>query len=115
MPKRPPTARPRPKPAPLPAAKGDRLTHRELRNTPGCAWERLANEEPLTLVADGEVKALVIPITDGNADRALESYQRGRALMAMQDIQSGARQKGTSSMSLAEINAIVRSVRKARR
>ena len=31
-----------------------RVTYRELRNTPGRVWERLAGGGPRTLVADGE-------------------------------------------------------------
>ena len=89
----------------------DRITYRELRNTPGRVWERLAEGRPLTLVADGEVKAVVIPITDGDPARALSAYRRGRALQAMREIQMEAQRNGTSKMTLAEINAIFREVR----
>lgn len=92
----------------------DRVTYRELRNTPGRVWERLAENTPLTLVADGEVKAVVIPITDGDPARALSAYRRGRALQAMQEIREEARRNGTSKMTLAEINAIIREVRRER-
>jgi hypothetical protein len=34
-----------------PAPSGDRVTYRDLRNTPGRVWERLASREILTLVA----------------------------------------------------------------
>lgn len=92
-------------------AESDRVTYRELRNTPGRVWERLAANTPLTLVADGEVKAIVIPITDGDPARALSAYRRGRALQAMREIQMEAQRNGTSKMALAEINAIIREVR----
>ncbi|MFI5310067.1 MAG: hypothetical protein ACHQQ3_02445 [Gemmatimonadales bacterium] len=89
----------------------DRVTYRELRNTPGRVWERLAGNTALTLVADGEVKALMIPVTSGDGRSALDSYTRGRALLAMQNIQAEARRNGTSKMTLAEINKIIREVR----
>ena len=96
------------------AVETDRITYRELRNTPGRVWERLADDTPLTLVADGEVKALVIPITDGDTRKALDAYSRGRAMIAMQDIQAEARRNGTSTMTLEEINTIIREVRRQR-
>jgi hypothetical protein len=81
MPKNPKSTRDRPRATPAPES--DRVTYRELRNTPGRVWERLARNEVLTLVADGSTKALVIPVEDGNAGDALEAYRRGRAMMAI--------------------------------
>jgi hypothetical protein len=90
---------------------GDRLTYRELRNTPGRVWERLSTDRPLTLVADGQPKALLIPIPDGDAAAAQEAYERGRALLAVRRIQEAARRGGASAMTLDQINRIIREVR----
>jgi hypothetical protein len=97
------------------APESERVTYRELRNTPGRVWERLARDEILTLVADGSAKAIVIPINDGNAHDALEAYRRGRAMMAIAGIRRAAREKGTSRMTLADINDVIRKTRAARR
>lgn len=91
---------------------GDRVTYRELRNTPGQVWERLALDRPLTLVADGQAKALLIPIPDGDAAGAHEAYLRGRALLAVRRIQDAARRGGKSAMTLDEINRVIREVRR---
>lgn len=91
---------------------GDRVTYRELRNTPGVVWERLAQDQPLTLVAEGQPKALLIPILDGDADAAREAYLRGRALLAVRRIQDAARRGRTSAMSLQEINRVIGEVRR---
>jgi hypothetical protein len=74
-------------------------------------WERLANDETLTLVAGGEAKALLIPIPDGDAAAAQEAYRRGRALIAVRRIQDEARRSGRSSMSVEDINEIIRATR----
>jgi hypothetical protein len=42
--------------------RSNHVTYRELRNTPGKVWERLEADQPLTLMAGGEPKALLIPI-----------------------------------------------------
>ncbi|MGH7330561.1 MAG: hypothetical protein ACREJX_19605 [Polyangiaceae bacterium] len=92
----------------------DRVTYRELRNTPGRVWERLAANEILTLVADGKAKAIVIPVEDGNERDAVEAYKRGRAMMAIATMRRSARANGTSATSLAAINAAVSKVRRER-
>ena len=107
-----------PKPArnkPPPAHESDRVTYRELRNTPGRVWERLARNEILTLVADGSAKAIVIPVDDGNARDALEAYRHGRAMMAIASIRRAARGNGTAKLTLADINEVIRKTRAERR
>ncbi len=101
--------------ATLPEPGSDRVTYRELRNTPGRVWERLAANQILTLVADGRARALVIPVDDGNARDALEAYRRGRAMMAIASIRRTARANGSAKMSLAEINNVIRETREQRR
>lgn len=90
---------------------GDRVTYRELRNTPGQVWERLSRDRPLTLFADGKAKALLIPIPDGDAAAAQEAYLRGRALLSVRRIQDAARRGGRSAMMLDQINRVIREVR----
>jgi len=111
MPKKPKkSAKPAPK-----KSDTSRLTYRELRNTPSLVWERLSNDEPLTLVADGEAKALVIPVQDGDVAIALEAYRRGRAMISLRRIRERARKNGASKMTLGEINEVIREVRAERR
>jgi hypothetical protein len=75
-------------------------------------WERLAQDQPLTLYAEGEAKALLIPIPDGDAAAAEEAYLRGRALLAVRRIQDAARLGGRDAMTLAEINRVIHAVRR---
>lgn len=91
------------------------ITYRDLRNTPGRVFERLAAGEALTLVADGTGRALLIPIEDGDTATAIDAWRRGRALLALARLQAEARRAGTSKLGLAEINTEVRAVRRARR
>ncbi len=92
----------------------DRIGNRELRNTPGWAWEHLAKDEPLALVAEGEAKAVVIPLVDGDAATALEAYRRGRAMMAVARLRTGARQSGASKLGVDQINELIAKVRAER-
>ena len=92
-----------------------RVTYRELRNTPGKVFERLASGEPLELVADGDTKAILIPVEEGDAASTLDAWKRGRALLAFARLQSDAQRKGTTDMSLSEITSEIKAARKARR
>jgi antitoxin (DNA-binding transcriptional repressor) of toxin-antitoxin stability system len=94
---------------------GPSITYRDLRNTPGRVFERLATGEALTLVADGTGKAVLIPVEDGDVDTALDAWRRGRALLALARLQAGARRSGASELAVADIDAEVRSVRASRR
>jgi serine/threonine-protein kinase RIO1 len=100
---------------PATGSESDRVTYRELRNTPGRVWERLAANQVLTLVADGRARAIVIPVDDGNEQNVLEAYRRGRAMMAIASMRRSARETGASAMTLAEINAVIRKTRDERR
>lgn len=91
------------------------VTYRDLRNTPGRVYERLAEGEPLTLVADGEAKALLIPIEDGDVETVKSAWQRGRALLALQRLQARARVEGTSRLNRTQIDTEIALARKERR
>jgi len=91
------------------------ITYRDLRNTPGRVFERLAAGESLGLVSDGAVKALLIPVDEGDVQTAMDAWIRGRAMLALARLQAGAREKGTATMSLPEITKEISAARRARR
>jgi hypothetical protein len=99
---------------PLPRT-DDRVTYRELRNTPGRVWERLAANEALTLVAEGVPKAILVPVENGDVRGAYEAWTRGRAMLAAARMRRSARESGASKLTLREINALIRTARDERR
>jgi len=111
---KPPRATPARRDLPATESGSTRVTYRELRNTPGRVWERLADNKVLTLVADGRARAIVIPVDDGDAQSALEAYRRGRAMMAVASMRRSARESGASALTLADVNAVIRQVRDER-
>jgi hypothetical protein len=100
---------------PRPPRESDRVTYRDLRNTPGRVWERLASNEVLTLVAEGEAKALLVPVEGGDVRAAYEAYARGRAMLAAARLRRSAREAGADTLSLGDINALIRKSRDERR
>lgn len=102
-----PKKRPRP-------TETDRVTYRELRNTPGRVWERLDADEPLALVADGRPRALLIPLVDGDVRAAYEAYVRGRAMLAAARIRRQSAADRTGPRGLKEVNDLIARTRRAR-
>ena len=98
-----------------PSFESDRVTYRELRNTPGRVWERLDADEPLALVADGRPRALLIPLVDGDVRAAYEAFIRGRALLAAARIRKQVTAARTGPMGLKEVNDLIARTRQARR
>jgi antitoxin (DNA-binding transcriptional repressor) of toxin-antitoxin stability system len=94
---------------------GPVITYRDLRNTPGRVFERLASGEPLTLVADGTGKALLLPIEDGDVNTALDAWRRGRALLAQARLQAEARRFGAAELDIGDIDEEIRAARAVRR
>ncbi len=91
------------------------ITYRELRNTPGQVFERLAAGEPLSLVAEGTTKAILIPVADDDVATVLDAWQRGRALLALARLQSEARRTGASELPKERLTGEIAAARKARR
>ena len=92
----------------------DRVTYRDLRNTPGRVWERLADKEMLTLIADGEAKAILVPVENGDVRSAYEAFTRGQAMLAASRLRRKAREAGTNKLSLSDINAVIGAARDKR-
>lgn len=97
-----------------PAGESDRVTYRELRNTPGRVWERLEADEPLALVADGRPRALLIPLVDGDVAAAYEAFIRGRAMLAASRIRRQAAAGRSGPMTLKDVNDLIARTRRAR-
>lgn len=91
------------------------ITYRDLRNTPGQVFERLAAGEYLPVMSEGVAKGLLVPIEDGDVAAAIDAYRRGRALIALSRLQQASRARGTDKLTLADINGEVAATRRQRR
>lgn len=91
------------------------ITYRDLRNTPGQVFERLAAGEYLPVMSEGEAKGLLIPVEDGDVATVIDAYRRGRALIALTRLQQGARARGTTDLTVEEVSAEISAARRQRR
>ncbi|HXL73082.1 MAG TPA: type II toxin-antitoxin system Phd/YefM family antitoxin [bacterium] len=88
---------------------------RDFRSKSGKVWKDLADEKDILLTSNGKPIALVSSVSEDTMDDSLAALRQARAMMAVERMQSRSVSKGTSTMSLKEINAEIAAVRKGRR
>jgi hypothetical protein len=78
--------------------------------------ERLRDERELLLTSDGQPVAVLVHVDTGDDPEAvIRSIRDARSRLALGRIREAARRRGTSRLTLAEINREVESVRAERR
>lgn len=90
------------------------LNYRELRNTPSAVWEALQSDDAVAIVSNGQPRALMLEIENGDVNGALELVRRIRAQMALAKLRSGAQRDGTDQLDGEEIEAEVHRARSER-
>lgn len=90
------------------------VTVRELRTRTAEVQARLANGD-VVLTSNGRPTALLTRVDDGDLDELVRELRLARARIHMRRMQSAARTSGATSLEMADIDAEVQAVRKARR
>ena len=78
-------------------------------------WSKLARERDVILTSNGKPIAILSAVTEDTLEDALAAVRRARAITAVERLQSRSVSAGTDSATLNEINAEIRTARKARR
>jgi hypothetical protein len=87
---------------------------RDFRSKSGKVWSDLAREKDFLLTSNGKPIAIVSAVSEADVEDSLAALRQVRAMMAVERMQSRSLAKGTSKMSLKEINAEISAVRKER-
>lgn len=90
------------------------MTIGEFRAATGAARKRLAANDTIVLTANGRPFAKVTPLPPPEAEAEAATLRGERFRAALKACQDSAKQAGTSGMSLAQINAIIRDARRER-
>jgi hypothetical protein len=78
------------------------------------AWNRISHGRAMVTRA-GKPIAIVIPVTEGGFEAAIEESSRIEGLQAMRNIQEQARARGLDTMTTDEIQAEIKAARKERK
>ncbi len=91
------------------------ITVRDLRGRPGQVWSKLARERDVILTSNGKPIAILSAVTEDTLEDALAAVTRARAITAVERLQSQSVSAGTDSVTLNEITAEIKAVRRTRR
>lgn len=87
---------------------------RDFRTKSGKVWSDLAREKDLLLTSNGKPIALVSAVSEDDMEDSLAALRQVRAMIAVERMQNRSVVKGSSKMTLKEINAQIAAVRKDR-
>lgn len=90
------------------------ITVRDLRGRSGQVWTKLAREREIILTSNGKPIAILSAVTEDTLEESLAAVRRARSVAAVERLQRQSVQAGTDNLSLNEINAEIRTARKAR-
>ena len=90
------------------------LTVRDLRGKSAQIWKELPKEKEMVVTSNGRPIAILAAINDANLEESLSAFRQARAVDAVASLQRRSIEQGTDRISMDEINAEIRAVRKKR-
>jgi len=90
------------------------LTVRDLRGKSAQIWKDLPKEREMVVTSNGRPIAILAAINDANVEESLSAFRQARAVDAVASLQRRSIEQGTDRISMDEINAEIKAVRKKR-
>ena len=87
---------------------------RDLRNKSGQLWKELPEEREMVVTSNGRPIAILATISESNLEESLTAFRQARAIEAVVSLQRRSVEQGTDTISMDEINAEIKAVRKRR-
>ncbi|MBE3115042.1 MAG: type II toxin-antitoxin system Phd/YefM family antitoxin [Actinobacteria bacterium] len=87
------------------------ISVRDFRIRPGDIWKQLKVDKDIIITSNGKPIAILNPIEQNNLDSSLTALRRARALLAMEDIQKEAVNKGFDKITEEEIEKEIKAMR----
>ena len=91
------------------------LTIRELSKSPKESLTKLNKDKKAVLTNNGKPQALIIRIDENSFEKTLTMFQKLEFMENLTEMRQVSRENGNSEMTLDEINAEIKAVRKSRK
>ncbi|HVG08642.1 MAG TPA: type II toxin-antitoxin system Phd/YefM family antitoxin [Thermoanaerobaculia bacterium] len=91
------------------------LSVRDLRSKSAEVWKGLTEEREMVVTSNGRPIAILSAVTEETLEETVAAIRRSRAVAAVSEIQRQSVQKGKETITAAEIDDEIASVRRARR
>jgi antitoxin (DNA-binding transcriptional repressor) of toxin-antitoxin stability system len=90
------------------------ISVRDLRGKSAEVWKELPAEREVVVTSNGRPIAILSAVSESNLEESLSAIRQARAAEAVMSIQRRSVEKGTDSITMEEIDAEVKAVRKKR-
>ena len=90
------------------------LSVRDLRGKSAQIWKELPDEREMVITSNGRPIAILAAINEANLEESLAAFRQSRAVEAVVSLQRSSVKQGTDKMSVDEIRAEIKAVRKKR-
>ena len=90
------------------------ISIRDLRGKPAEVWKKLPGEGEMIITSNGRPIAILAAINESNLEESLSAFRQARAVEAVASLQRRSVEQGTDNISMAEIDAEIKAVRRKR-
>lgn len=90
------------------------ISVRDLRGKTAEVWKDLPAERELVVTSNGRPIAILSAVNESNLEEYLGAIRQARAVVAMTNLQCRSAERGKDKLSMDEIDAEIRAVRKKR-
>ena len=91
------------------------LSVRDLRGKSSQVWKELPEQKEMIITNNGRPIAILSSINEDNLERVLSAFRRARAIEAVAAIQYESTVKVTDKLTMEDIDAEIKTVRKQRK
>ena len=87
---------------------------RDLRGKSAQVWKELPEEREMVITSNGRPIAILAAISESNLEESLSAFRQARAVEAVASLQRRSVEQQTDRMTMDEIDAEIKAVRKKR-
>jgi len=87
---------------------------RDLRGKSAEIWKKLPGEREMIITSNGRPIAILAAVNESNLEESLSAFRQARAIEAVASLQRLSIEQGTDNISMNEIDAEIKAVRKKR-
>lgn len=87
---------------------------RDLRGKSAEVWKRVSTDKDVVVTSNGRPIAILSAVNEASLEESLAAIRRARAIQAVESMQAASRRAGLDRLSAKNIEAEIRTVRRAR-
>jgi antitoxin (DNA-binding transcriptional repressor) of toxin-antitoxin stability system len=91
------------------------ISVRDLRGKSAEVWKDLPAEQEVVVTSNGRPIAILSAVNEANLEESLYAIRRARAAEAVMSLQRRSAERGTDGLTMEEIDAEIKAVRKDRK